>query len=595
MSSPLLSAPVGLILNLPPLQPDQYYQLTLVGNLRRVSSSPLNRELDVYFQRTVKTGNQYVALGGAPRIRRVNLHHAASLKVGTLWTDKGVRHTHSQQAIQDFREFSLGPFTDLCSTSLRIVLPELSSRKAYKPIRQFLTDELLHSLKDLPVTTLMGLDGELLIIPQFELARAFYLWAGPKLIDFLFHPTRTSHICDPIQAPTVQNELAAKVLIRPSELDPGNVFDLDHRFSDEQVLILAQMRFDVPFRRAIERLRVQQEIADSEGAEVPLKLDLALSKQVKVKANGIPFEYRGQRFFWVCSLFERGNYCCFNQLDYTTLVEYRPTQQSAIKNSALLPQAGISSQLDLRNNPHQDSSQPGHASSGGPDVLLDTGDTLEIPLIQRNMKAVKQSMQTSRRGHRTLLPQVLTQRGEGKDLDTVKVNMRPAWETMDALHYFENIIREFINRGYIAVRLQINNTKSTFGVGFSVPADTQPGTAPYQVGIACIQRSIDKKVIYGYFFHVLHSSKKRSAFLHRSSLEEFTTAQFNWVLNGVKLKEDDWVETRKYYEAAWEKMVTEGKRQGGIRPGLILHARNHKSIELDVERCINELIKELSL
>jgi hypothetical protein len=593
MSSTLLSTPVGLVLNLPPLQTNQYYQLTLVGDLRRSISSPLNRELDTYFQRITKSGDQYIPFG-APQVRRVNLHHAASLKVGTLWTDKDERYMHSQQVIQDSREFSLGPLTDLCSTNLGTVLPEFDSQRAYKVIRQFLTDELLHSIEHIPITTLTGPKEELLIIPQFELARAFYLWAGPKLIDFLFHPTRTSHICDPIQAPNAQNGLTARVLIRPSEIDPGNVFDLDHHFSAEQILILAQMRFDASFRRAIERLRVRQEIADSEKRTAPLELDLALNKQVKVKANGIPFKHRGQRFFWVCSLFERGNYCCFDQLDYTTLVEYRPTRQSSVKDSPSLPQAGVVSRLDLQNNPHQDSNQPGDKSSGGPDVLLDTGDTLEIPYIHRDTKAVKQSLDTGRRGYRTLLPQVLTQRGGGNDPNIAKVNMRPAWETMDSLRYFEEVIQEFIEQKYIVSRLQVNNAKSTFGRGVSVPNDTHPGDIPYQVGVACIQRLIGEKKIYGYFFHVLHSRSKRSAFLYRTSLEQFTTSQLNWVLKEIKLNEDDWVETRKYYEAVWEKMVAAGKRQSGIRPALILHARNRKSVKLDVERCINELTKETS-
>jgi hypothetical protein len=593
MSSTLFSSPVGLVVYLPKLLPGQYYQVTSVGGLHR-SHSSLNREIDTYFQRVGQEGKQFIPLG-SPLMRRLNLHQAASLKAGTLFNDKGDWHMHSQHAIPDSREFSLGPLVELCTSNLGTVLPQLNYRKAYEPLRQFLSDPLLRSLKQLPVTTLQAPTGELLIISQFELARAFYFWAGPKFIDFLFHPTRTSDICDPQQAPTTQNKLTAKVLIRPSANDPGNVFDLDHRFSAEQVLMLAQMRFSIPFRRAIEQMNLRQVLADSKGLTLPIELDLALDKQIKVKANGVAFVHRNQRFFWVCSMFERSNYFCFDYLHYTTLFDPRSVGQLAIGASPIpLPQAGVVTQLNLKNNPQQDSNQAGSSAYGGPDVLLPTGDTLDLPLIKRNRKAVKQALHEARRGQRTGLPTVLTQRAGGNDLDIAKVNLRPAWEAMDSQHYFDAVIQEFIRIGYTVSRLQVNNPKSTFGRGFSVPAETQEGDAPYQVGVACIQRLIGEKKICGYFFHVLHSRSKRSAFLYRTSLEQFTMTQLNWVLREIKFRGDDWVETRKHYETLWKKMVVAGKRQGGIRPALILHARNRKSVELDVKRCINELVKELS-
>ena len=590
MLSNLLGTPIGIIAKLPQLAPGQYHQLISLGDLRS-ASSPLNRNVDTYFQSVEKTTDGYAPVG-SPFMRPLNLHQAASLQVGTLLHEDGTGYLTSQAAMPQQLRFMLGPSVEMASTKLEVALPELRFRKSYPTLRQFLSDPILRTLQQLPIATLLAPGGEIVLIPQFELARAFYFWAGAKFIDFLFHPTRTSHICDPIQAPSPDNKWTGKVLIRPSAVDPGNVFDLDARFSPEQVLLLAQMRFSTPFRRAIEQLCARQALASSKGMTAPLSLDLALSRKVAVKANGIRFTHRDQKYFWVCSIFQRGNHFCFDHLHYTTLVDNRPTGQLAAGASTVpQPLTGIITHLNLKNQPQQDSNQQGSSAYGGQEVLLPSGEQLDLPSIHRNAKAVKHALYGGRRQHRQGLPQVLTQRAGGNDLSIAKVNLRPAWESIDSLQYFETIVAEFSRLGYTVSRLQVNNTTSTFGRGFSVPADTPTGGVPYRVGIARIQQFLGERSVYCYFFHVLYSHSKRSAFVYRADLADLDNAQLNWLLKEIRKWNDDWVKTREDYEARWKRKV--GRE--GIRLPLILHARNRKGPVQVVELCVSEFRKELSI
>lgn len=593
MLSDLLSTPVSIVANLPQLVPGQYHQLISLGDLRS-ASSPLDRNVDTYFQTVEKIADGYAPVR-SPFMRPVHLHQAASLQVGALLHEDGTSYLASQAAVPQQLGFMLGPSVETASTTLETALPELRFRRSYPALRQFLSDPILRTLQQFPVTTLLAPGGEIVLIPQFELARAFYFWVGAKFIDFLFHPTRTSHICDPIQAPRPDNKWAGKVLLRPNRLDPANVFDLDARFSPEQVILLAQMRFSTPFRRSIEQLCARQALAASKGATAPLALDLAISRRVAVRANGIPFTHREQAYFWVCSIFERGNYFCFDDLHYTTLLDSKLSGRSATGTVPVpSPQTGVVTHLNLHNQPRQDSNQPGSSAYGGAEVLLPSGEKLQLPSVHRNAKAVEQALCGGRRGHRQGLPEVLTQRAGGNDLAIAKVNLRPAWESLDSHQYFDTLVAEFRRAGYRVSRLQLNNAHSRYGRGFSVPAGMAAGDPLYQVGVARIQRLLGQKAVHCYFFHVLYSRSRRSAFIYRTDLNALDEQQINWLLKEIKRWNDDWRKTREEYEARWKRKVAD-LLQEGIRLPLALHARNRKSALQVVELCLKEFERELNL
>lgn len=127
-----------------------------------------------------------------------------------------------------------------------------------------------------------------------------------------------------------------------------------------------------------------------------------------------------------------------------------------------------------------------------------------------------------------------------------------------------------------------------------MPAGTKKGDTLYLVGIACVQQQVDKKRVYGYFFHVLYSKSRRSAFLYRTDLAPLTDEQLDWLLKTIRKWGDSWTKTRGEYEAKWKHKVA-CLLQSEIRLPLVLHARNRNNATQIVKLCVDDLRKELSL
>lgn len=556
--------------------PGEIYQLVSLGALERQAHTPRETFISAYFRLTDWEQDPYQPLGN-PIIRKLNIHQGSSLQVGSLWRAMtGEMIASSKVRLRITQPFRLLPGT-LEPHKLSDILSDLTLTAPAK-LTNFLSKRVLSSLSGTPFVTVQH-RSTTIIISCLELARAFYFWAGPRIVDFFFYPGDIQDICHPVVSPTERNRRSARLLLHARNAMPA-LNDLPRHFSKVQVAILAELLFNPSFKKSFAQVR--KKLTDrwrtSPSALAHLWLQLTLEKVVRVEANGFSFTHNERSYFWVTSLLNRSNYFCFNKLEYTAIDDHRPGRTQATADfHAKLDRLRAYAEVRTQPTPVQDSNQAGSSLYGTPQVPLPTDDDVDLPKIERTAKVLKDMVYEATYRHVYGHPNNLSERGGGRDLNIAKVFFQLEVDKVTYAWYFRAMVAE-LQRTREVRCLEINNENHELGPGVCVLRSLK--YSPYLVGVA----EISYQGRFFYLFQVLASRSKRWALLFMAKNQApLAPGQVNDLMLFIRAAKDNWVTVRKTYGERLNK---------GFADVLTIMAHNHKGIRADVKDCQNDMRRQ---
>lgn len=556
-------------------KPGELYQLVFQGALERQRDKPSETYLHCYFRATDWEQNPKEPLGEYI-VRKINLHQGSGLQVGSLWKSTGERAASSRMRLPHTKKFTLKPGT-LTPRRLSDILPTFDD-DGLAPLTAFLSEPLFTSFKGTPFVTIEHRTTTILL-SCFELARAFYLWAGPRIVDFFFYPGAIQDLCYPVVPPTSRNRKSARLLLHCRNREPA-LHDLPRHFTPEQVAILAELLFNPSFNKSFTQLRAKLLTRWAQSPIAQLWLHLTLEKAVQVEANGIPFEYDGRPYFWVTSLIKRSNYFCFNKLTYTSLDDHRPGRTAArAEFHAELDRLRAHADWQAQPTPVADSDYAGSSLYGDHKVSLLTDEEVLMPQITRTEKVLQDMVWEATYRHIYGSPSILSERGGGRDLDVAKAFFHLEKDKVTYAWYFHAMVAEF-RRFHITVKcLETNNEKQTFGPEVCVLLSSAGN--PYRAGIA----EILYEHRYFYFIQVLASRSKRWAFLYKATNQvTWSQNQVHDILLAIRAAKDDWVLAKTRYQERLTRKFADP---------LTIIPHNRISIVSDLKRCQSDMRAQL--
>lgn len=495
-----------------------------------------------------------------------------------MWTKTGVPLGPSP-ALQS-RKISLGagPIEPQC---LKDILTNFTDPGELSELYKFLPPSLLRQLGKTPFVQVQHKDNTYLI-PCFELARAFYFWTGPKMIDFFFSPLQAHHLCQPLRAPTAGNRQRAKMMlvVSPTLQD---TLDLPRAYTPLQVTQMAHLLFSPVFAHSFNRLHSSMIGQWGKGVPAHVWLTLELGKAIRVRAEGFPFTYNGKPFFWTCALPERASYFCFCHLDYTALYDTRMATPSVTSDTSSAPPSpgGARARMQVGASISHDSNQAGSSQYAGQQVHVPSDEIVGLPSIRRDKKIIKAQVKQWLKWWINGRPTVLSERAGGRDLDIAKVDLHLDVHRLTYSVYFEAIVTLLRKRNAVKCLAQNTSIPSTPINYCLLPIKFRPAThSPYRVAVAEIVTGARGREGYFYFFQVLASRSLRSGFLYKGDQSQLTPDQLDDLLIAIHRKEDDW---RKVIEDFQERLTRK------FHTELVILARNHLYVESDAMRCEKEI------
>ena len=554
----------------------EIYQLVSLGGLERQAPIPRETFISAYFRLTDWDQNPCQPFGD-PIVRKLNVHQGINLQVGSLWqATTGKMIASSKVRLSITQPFRLAQGT-LEPQKLSDILPNLAL-SAPAQLTNFLSDWVLSSLSGTPFVTVQH-RSTTIIISCLELARAFYFWAGPRIVDFFFYPGDIQDICYAVASPTKQNKKSARLLLHARNAMPA-LNDLPRHFTKEQVAILAEILFNPSFKKSFAHVRkkLMDRWRTAPSALAHLWLRLMLEKAVRVESNGFTFSHNGRSYFWVTSLVKRSNYFCFNNLKYTSLEDHRPGRTQATADfHTKLDRLRAHNDVRAQPNPIQDSNQAGSSLYGTPKISLLTDDDVDLPEIERTAKVIKDMVYEATYRHLYGQPSILSERSGGRDLNLAKVFFHLEVDKVTYAWYFQSMVAE-IQRTHEVNTLETNNQNHEFGSAVCVLRSIKH--SPYLVGVA----EIKYQGRFFYLFQVLASRSKRWALLFMAKNQvPLVPGQVNDLMLFIRAAKDNWVTVRKTY----------GERLNrGFADVLTIVAHNHKGIKADVKDCQKDMKRQ---
>jgi hypothetical protein len=266
---------LGLSTPLPNLTQEECYQLLHIGRVMRVP--PSHYTITGYFQPWQK--EPFLQSLALPEARQIDICRTESLIPGSLWTATGTQLVKRNPLITEHRVWFAG------AQAFRIAqLHELLD------LDKLLPSPFWASQGETWVAV-VDRGSERLLIPCFELLRAFYYHAGERLIRYYFSQLPLDLLCYPKLVPTRSTDYRAQFYVASTYL------------TDLESLVLGGMLFDSVFQRTLNR--AQAHWINPRTGQVPAlyaKTTGQLDRNILLQAHGQSFIYDQHPHFWVTSL-----------------------------------------------------------------------------------------------------------------------------------------------------------------------------------------------------------------------------------------------------------------------------------------------------
>ena len=269
--------------SLAPLDPTTtYYQLAEVGAIRPQQASHLAPEALVYFTE-IRHGD--CAAPDAKRILQpIPMHLATMLIPGTIWSANGKLVREGDNTYSERRTLIMGKRAPILRR-----LSQLFPLERKRPLI------LRDTSPDTWYAVING-ENEKLLIPCFELLRAFCYNGASGLISYFFSRLPLDALCWPIATPNVNNGFAAHFCVACKSL------------TSQGARVLAALLFNTHYYHAIQEAHAHLAAtwhACEAAHKVPqayAKVNFKLGREVETKAKGISFSVEKQNYFWVSCL-----------------------------------------------------------------------------------------------------------------------------------------------------------------------------------------------------------------------------------------------------------------------------------------------------
>jgi len=291
--------PLGVLQGVAPTQ----YQLVEVGPIRPQQASHLEPEALVSFSAICAGAH---AVTGAERILQpIPMQLAALLVPGSVWSSSGALIDEGLTTYTDRRQLVLGKRApDL--RRLAQLFPVETSRPAF----------LQSDASDAWYAVING-EKEQLLVPCFELLRAFCYQAAGGLSNYLFSRLPLDALCWPIVAPSRRNGYTAYLCVAANSL------------LGQEAVVLAELLFNSHYRDSIYQAHLQLAATWHEreaACKIPqayARIAFELGRNVKAQALGVSFTVGKQHYFWVSRLIPSPNWHRFNRVVYHPLGDNR--------------------------------------------------------------------------------------------------------------------------------------------------------------------------------------------------------------------------------------------------------------------------------
>lgn len=275
------------------------YQLVEVGPVRAQQANHLEPEALVYFS-PLQHGAR--ATPDTERIQQhIPMQLATMLVPGTVWSASGELLDEGSDTYTGRRQLVLGKQA-----------PDVGRLADLFPLETSRPGFLQAACPDAWYAIIKG-HKEQLLVPCFELLRAFCYQGAGGLSNFLFSRLPLDALCWPIAAPSTSTAFTAHLCVAAASL------------GGQEAIVLAELLFNSPYRASIEqahRYLATTWHACEANREIPqafAKVYLQLGRNVEASAWGVPFAVGKQHYFWVSRLLPSPAWHSFKAVVYHPL------------------------------------------------------------------------------------------------------------------------------------------------------------------------------------------------------------------------------------------------------------------------------------
>ncbi len=150
--------------------------------------------------------------------------------------------------------------------------------------------------------------SELIIIPCFELLRAFYYYSAGGLINYFFSRLALESLCWPINRPNENNDFTAHFAVASTSQ------------RTQETRVLAELLFNCHYHRTIQLAHAElarawhTRLTNGQAQESHVKVNFSLGRPISVQAYGTSFVVGLQTYFLVNQLIPPPDWYCFDKV-----------------------------------------------------------------------------------------------------------------------------------------------------------------------------------------------------------------------------------------------------------------------------------------
>lgn len=283
--------------------PDIYYRLIEVGAIRSQQANHLEPDALVSFKATQFDGT--IIPNAEIIVQPLPMQFAASFVPGSIWSANGKFISEGSHIYSERRTLKIGKRVPVLKR-----LSQLSPSKTNLPA-------VLKTASPDTWYAVFNAGTEKIIIPCFELLRAFCYQDARGLSNYFFSRLSLDMLCWPIAEPTSVNGFTAHFCIASTlrRMHEANV--------------LAELLFNSDYRNTVQAAHAYLATAWHEckaNRRIPqshAKTHFKLGRDVTTEAYGTSFILGNQKYFWVSRLIPPANWYGFKK------VVYHPLQSSS--------------------------------------------------------------------------------------------------------------------------------------------------------------------------------------------------------------------------------------------------------------------------
>ncbi|RZK44665.1 MAG: hypothetical protein EOO61_02970 [Hymenobacter sp.] len=426
--------PATLPVTLPELAEENcYYYMLPPGPMHLADSGGL--EMEVVFQAVHITSTSLKPIGDIVQ-RTVGTVHLGNLRAGTLWNSTG-------KLIADYHQLR---------NSLRVVqLPnEPLPAKQIKdiiPIDEWITH--FPALSPNTQVNVLVKDNTTVLLPCFEMLRAFYFEESAKILAFLFSQLSISSLARVIIYPTESNSHRARICIAAKHLGTSAV-----RVIAE---LLINPNYYHTLRHALNQLFISRK---NNINDFYINALFNFDKLIDIQIGGKEFVINNKKYLLAESVLPATNYYSFDKLFYHMLTPCNDAQAAIITQKIRI---GVTPKLDLQNT----------------DLIKECSDISALFLNKRrtefNLPATQLS--TDIWPATVLMEPWAKLRDSNKSLIYIdQASCAPCllnsyYYDKDSIKFMRKLIAVLKKSGYHSSYLLINNQDSKLGLGLSLLND----------------------------------------------------------------------------------------------------------------------------